>query len=174
MDRGSNMVIHLANINKGTFPTAQTVDFIANTSHQDFAMISTNVSLEWLFVNDYNQRYPDINATNPGDDYNKSIKVTKGHIATTHGDKILGASMFGGSLFSVLMFFIILPFLFPANWKEEEEDGRVYPPTNHYDPNISTPWSAHSGLLNLQMMQPRRDSVPQSKTSLAPTYTSYI
>lgn len=174
LDRGSNMVIHLANVNNGTFPTAQTVDFIANTSHQDYAMISTNASLGWLFINDYDQRYPDINATNPSDSIHH-IKPVKSRISTTYGDKILGASMFGGSLFLVIIFFTILPFLFPPNWKEEEEEGqRLYKLNNLQSNSPGKNTWPNRGLLNLQSLPSKRESIPQSKASLAPTYTTYL
>ncbi|UZJ53889.1 hypothetical protein CBS101457_003209 [Exobasidium rhododendri] len=118
LDRGSQMVLHLAKVNNGTFPAAQTVQFVANTSHQDYAMISANSSLQWLFLNDYNVSYPDIVPSNPGDrDHTKTSRKDKSF--ATHGNLLLASTMLGGSLILVFAFFTILPFLFTANWVED-------------------------------------------------------
>lgn len=119
LDRGSQMVLHLAKVNGGTFPPAQTVDFIANTSHQDYAMISANQSLYWLFQNDYDQHYPNINATNPSD----ILKPRqKGHRQATHGETLLASTLMAGSLLFVIAFFTALPYIFPVNWTSEEDE----------------------------------------------------
>ena len=125
LDRGSQYVLHLANVNGGTFPSAQTVDFIGNTSHQDFAMMSADPSLNWLFVNDYNTSYPDIVASNPGDGV---PKVTPTHAPrpkayATHGNTALASSLLGGSIILVVCFFSTLPLLFRANYSEEEAES---------------------------------------------------
>jgi hypothetical protein len=124
LDRGSNYVLHLADVNNGTFPPSQTVDFIGNTSHQDFAMMSANVSLNWLFVNDYNTRYPDINASNPGDTYRyHPLKPKTSHRSyATHGNVILATSMMSGSLLFLVLFLTLLPFVFIANYIEKDQD----------------------------------------------------
>jgi hypothetical protein len=129
LDRGSQYVLHLADVNGGLFPPSQTVNFIANTSHQDFAMMSANSSLYWLFVNDYNQRYPDINATNPGDGFRyhppKPKKTRRAY--ATHGNIVLATSLLSGSLLFVMIFFASLPFIFLPNYIEaEREDHGVY------------------------------------------------
>jgi hypothetical protein len=122
--------LHLANVNGGPFPASQTVDFIGNTSHQDFAMMSANVSLNWLFVNDYNQRYPDINASNPGDTYRHHAPTANPHQTptehakayATHGNVLLATSLLSGSIFLVILVFTALPILFTPNWSEDEQE----------------------------------------------------
>jgi hypothetical protein len=127
LDRGSNMVLHLAKVNNGTFPPTQTVDFIANTSHQDYAMLSTNTSLHWLFINDYNVRNPDIVAFNPSEAHKNKTKLPKQPKKfATHGNILLASSLLGGSLLFVLTFFIILPFVFTPNWVEEDLQALQY------------------------------------------------
>lgn len=125
MDRGSQYVLHIASVNNNTFPSAQTVDFIGNTSHQDFAMISANETLNWLFVNDYNTSYPLITASNPGD--NTTHKTTATHTATpkayaTRGNVALASALLAGSVALVLAFFSMLPFLFRSNYVDEEHE----------------------------------------------------
>jgi hypothetical protein len=169
LDRGSQMVLHLANINNGVFPSAQTVDFIANTSHQDFAMISTNMSLHWLFINDYDKRYPDVAASNPGDHlHDLKIKIPKPHLQATPFEKVMSASLFGGSLLSLILFFTALPFIFPPNWKDEDEPKPVV--LNSEYPAPATPWGHTTSLLDPRNSMPRTGSIPKPKASLAPDY----
>lgn len=122
LDRGSQYVLHLAKVNGGTFPSSQTVDFIGGTSHQDFAMISANQSLHWLFVNDYGVRYPDIVPHNPGDKTHKSkgpnpSPTPKAY--ATHGNEVLASALLGGSLLFVLAFFSILPLICKPNFDDK-------------------------------------------------------
>lgn len=126
LDRGSQYVLHLAQVNGGSFPAAHTVDFIGNTSHQDYAMISANVTLNWLFVNDYSKRYPDINATNPGDIYHTHTPKSSHRAYATHGNITLATSMLSGSLLVFVLFFSLLPFLFRPNYVEDEDRVLVY------------------------------------------------
>lgn len=121
LDRGSQYVLHLAQVKGGSFPSEHTVDFIRNTSHQDFAMMSANVSLNWLFVYEFNQRYPDINATNPGDVFHTQTPISSHRAYATHGNITLSASMLTGSLLVVVIFFSALPFLFRPNFIEDED-----------------------------------------------------
>ncbi|EPQ30359.1 uncharacterized protein PFL1_01885 [Pseudozyma flocculosa PF-1] len=78
LDRGCHFVLALANTSDSGeyktgpnlgFPTAkQTVDFVANTSHQDYPMLSTNVTLWRLFNDRFDTADAELtNLTNPGD-----------------------------------------------------------------------------------------------------------
>lgn len=126
MDRGSQYVLHLANLTGGTFPSAQTVDFVGNTSHQDFAMISANVSLNWLFVNDYNTRYPDIVPYNPGDKRRATpVPTPKAKAYATHGNTVLATALLSGSILTVVIFFSMLPFLCRENYIDTTVDEKV-------------------------------------------------
>lgn len=125
LDRGSQYVLHLANVNNGNFPSSQTVDFIGNTSHQDFAMISANESIYWLFVNDYNTRYPDITPSNPGDKTPNATHVPKPKSYATHGNEALASGLLGGSLLLIILIFSIAPFLFRANFDEDAFNASV-------------------------------------------------
>jgi hypothetical protein len=124
LDRGSQYVLHVASVNNGTFPASQTVDFIGGTSHQDYAMISANVSLNWLFVNDYNTAYPSINASNPGDK-TKTTATPKPKAYATHGNIALATALLGGSVAVVLIFFSMLPMFFRSNYVEEEHEKKA-------------------------------------------------
>lgn len=119
LDRGSQYILHLASVNNGTFPPSQTVDFIGNTSHQDFAMMSSNQSLYWLFANDYNTRYPDIVPHNPGAKTHNGTHAPKPKSYATRGNTVLASALLGGSLVLIIGFFTALPFVFRPNFDEQ-------------------------------------------------------
>jgi hypothetical protein len=125
LDRGSNYVLHLANISNGVFPSSMTVDFIGNTSHQDYAMISANQSLYWLFVNDYNNKYPDIVPSNPGDKNHTSSTTPKPKSYATHGNEALASALLGGSLLFIFLVFSVLPLLFRSNFDERAFESQM-------------------------------------------------
>ncbi|UZJ52903.1 hypothetical protein CBS101457_002223 [Exobasidium rhododendri] len=122
LDRGSQYVLHLASVNNGVFPAAQTVDFIGNTSHQDFAMISANKTLNWIFVNDYSTSYPAIIASNPGDNVTKATHTAKAKAYATHGNIALASGLLGGSVLLIIAVFSMLPFAFRSNFVDEEHE----------------------------------------------------
>lgn len=124
LDRGSNFVQMLGGM-IGGFPASQTLSFVANASHQDYAMMSANSSLANIFKSGYDTRLPDIIASNPGD--NKTIDTQNPHppprAFATPVHKIISYGLLAGSIGGVLLAFTILPFLFPANtatWEQEE------------------------------------------------------
>ncbi|PWN38074.1 uncharacterized protein FA14DRAFT_109635, partial [Meira miltonrushii] len=116
LDRGSRYVLHVTDANNGTFPPAQTVDFIGNTSHQDFGMISANMSLWWLFANNYNVSNPEIVPHNPGD-HKKNLPnpSPKPKAYATHGNEALASGLLGGSLVLMILIFGLAPFAFRSN-----------------------------------------------------------
>jgi pimeloyl-ACP methyl ester carboxylesterase len=130
LDRGSNFVQMLGAM-PGGFPTAHTVDFIANVSHQDYAMLSTNRSLVHLFKDGYDQRLPDIVPHNPSDkNYTAGPNPNPPQRAfATTSHKMISYALLGGSIGAIVIIFTILPFLFPANsdpWEQErwEQDAK--------------------------------------------------
>ncbi|UZJ51839.1 hypothetical protein CBS101457_001159 [Exobasidium rhododendri] len=127
LDRGSNFVQMLGAM-AGGFPTgSQTLSFVANASHQDYAMMSANSSLQNIFKSGYDIRLPDIVASNPSD---KNVSNTTeanpnppARAFATPAHKIISYSLLGGSFAGIVLAFTLLPFLFPTNvqtWEQEE------------------------------------------------------
>lgn len=126
LDRGSRFVLHVTDVNNGTFPPSQTVDFVGNTSHQDFGMISANLSLYWLFANNYNVRNPDIIPHNPGDKPKHSPNpIPKPKAYATHGNEALASGLLGGSLVLMILIFSLAPFAFRSNFDDHEFQSSV-------------------------------------------------
>lgn len=130
LDRGSNFVQLLGKMANGFPSSTQTVDFVANVSHQDYAMLSNNQTLAHLFKDGYDQRLPDITASNPGD---KAKNTPNAHPPprkfATQSNKLLSYALLGGSVGLIIVVFTLLPFLFPANsdpWEQErwEQDAK--------------------------------------------------
>lgn len=70
LDRGSQFILQFQTLNytNNAFPGNHTLDLMQNVSHQDYPMYSWNSSLQHLFYDDFDIRYPDLtNTTNPGD-----------------------------------------------------------------------------------------------------------
>jgi hypothetical protein len=112
LDRGAQFVQMLGAM-PGGFPTTHTVDFMANTSHQDYAMISADTSIKRIFIDDWDVRFPDItNTTNPSD---KPEVVQKPRVFATRGNVVLATSLLGGSVGACLLAFMVLPFMFPGS-----------------------------------------------------------
>jgi hypothetical protein len=91
-------------------------------------MMSANESLWWLFMNDYNVRYPDIIAHNPGDGkkhHPTHTHAPKPHVYATHGNRTFALSLLLGSIGSVVIFFAALPLLFRPNFSETLFDHHV-------------------------------------------------
>lgn len=130
LDRGSNFVQMLGDMPGGFPAISQTVDFVANVSHQDYAMISTNQTLIRLFKEGYDQRLPDIVASNPGDKTkNTPVASPPPRKFATHSNKLLSYALLGGSVGAIIIIFTLLPFLFPSNsdpWEQErwEQDAK--------------------------------------------------
>lgn len=126
LDRGAQFVMSLGAMDGG-FPATHTVDFIANVSHQDYPMMSANVSLYHLFADNYNTRFPDLQTlSNPsGDDVPKINDGTKAFATPIH--LIISYALLGGSILGVILAFSIMPCLFPVSketsWETEHWEG---------------------------------------------------
>ncbi|PWN43141.1 hypothetical protein IE81DRAFT_289026, partial [Ceraceosorus guamensis] len=121
LDRGSQFVLSLANLTgTKTLPPTHSVSFLGNISHQDYAVYSSNSSLQFLFVNEFGNRYPDIVPYNPGEAMNGTKAVPPKRPYDTHNNRLLAWSLFGGSIAFVVCVFSILPFIFTDNWNEED------------------------------------------------------
>ncbi|KIS65898.1 uncharacterized protein UMAG_05987 [Mycosarcoma maydis] len=116
LDRGSEFVLQYANTStllQGKFPPKHTLDYIANVSHQDYAMYSTNMSIQRLFYDDLMVRYKNLtNTTNPGD-RKKKAKGTKAFATPAHEKVAIG--LLAGSLGLVFLVFTALPIIFTAD-----------------------------------------------------------
>ncbi|PWN89890.1 hypothetical protein FA10DRAFT_231022 [Acaromyces ingoldii] len=125
LDRGSNFIQQFKDL--GGFPSTHTATFVANASHQDYAMLSANASMNFLFVDGASQRNPDITPHNPSDK-NKTTSSgpdpnPKPKAFATPIHKIISYALLGGSVGLISLIFIILPFCFPANsdpWEQEK------------------------------------------------------
>jgi pimeloyl-ACP methyl ester carboxylesterase len=83
LDRGSNFVQSIARISGG-FPAAHTLDLVAQVSHQDYAMLSSNASLIRLFKEGYDSRQPDISVASSSSTSNTgSSQDSRASSATT-------------------------------------------------------------------------------------------
>ncbi|KAN0064748.1 hypothetical protein ACQY0O_001805 [Thecaphora frezii] len=139
LDRGCHFVLALANTSdSGEYQTGpnlgfpfgkQTVDFVANTSHQDYPMLSTNVSLWRLFNDRFDTADADLtNTTNPGDrvphihtpkpPHGESGKPKK---FVTHRSYLFAEILLYGSLGSVTVFYTLLYLLFQPRGRQDEE-----------------------------------------------------
>lgn len=118
LDRGSQFVLQFANTTtllKGQFPPKHTLDYIANVSHQDYAMYSTNMSIQRLFYDDLLVRNPDVaNTTNPGDRKNRTRPKGAKAFATPAHEKV-AIGLLAGSLGLIFIIFTALPIIFTAD-----------------------------------------------------------
>lgn len=127
LDRGCNFIQQLGNL-QGGFPTGvQTANFIANASHQDYAMISANSTLQHLFKDGYDTRQPDIVASNPGDKKKEDEPAVDPNppprAFATPVHKLISYGLLGGTIGATVLIFAILPFLFPNNaqpWEQQQ------------------------------------------------------
>lgn len=119
LDRGSQFAIQLGGIPASNgWPANHTLDYVVGVSHQDYAMMSWNASLQRIFYDDYNQSFPLLkNTTNPGDHLTPKPKAFATPLHT-----IVAAALLGGSVGGVILAFALLPFLFGVNtsWQEQE------------------------------------------------------
>lgn len=120
LDRGSQFALQLSNIPEANgWPANHTLDYMVGVSHQDYAMISANASLQRIFYDDYNTRYPSLtNTTNPGDKLDPGVKAF-----ATRGHTVIAYSLLFSSLAAVVLCFGALPFVFPANTSWQEQEG---------------------------------------------------
>ncbi|CAO1620830.1 unnamed protein product [Parajaminaea phylloscopi] len=114
LDRGSQFALLMSSIPETNgWPANHTLDYIVGVSHQDYAMMSSNASLQRIFYEDFNTRYPDVtNTTNPGDELHPVYKQ-KAFATPLH--KIVAYGLLFGSIGGVALAFSILPFLFSNN-----------------------------------------------------------
>lgn len=124
LDRGSNWVQMMGAMSGGFPMQSQSVAFVANASHQDYAMMSANSSVAFIFKSGYDTRQPDIVASNPGDKVTNDTSNPNPpqRAFATPAHKIISYVLFSGSIGGVVLAFILLPFLFPANapmWEQQ-------------------------------------------------------
>lgn len=114
LDRGSQFAIQISGISEANgWPASHTLDYIVGVSHQDYAMMSSNASLQRIFYDDFNTRHPDLtNTTNPGDQLHP---VYKQKDFATPRHKIAAYGLLFGSIGGIALGFTILPFLFSNN-----------------------------------------------------------
>ncbi len=117
LDRGSQFVLQYANASafylQGKFPPKHTLDYVANVTHQDYAMYTANSSIQRLFYDDLLTRYPNLtNTTNPGDK-KKKPKGQKAFATPAHEKVAIG--LLAGSLGLVFIVFTALPIIFTAD-----------------------------------------------------------
>lgn len=125
LDRGSQFVLALGRL--GGFPPNQSFDVIAGTSHQDYPMIRADKSVQRIFLSDFNTSYPSLsNTTNPGDrpphahhnHTHHDPKKPKQKMFSTPLHRIIATGLLGGSVFFIIAFFTLLPFIFSDNYDE--------------------------------------------------------
>ncbi|PWY99059.1 hypothetical protein BCV70DRAFT_123276 [Testicularia cyperi] len=119
LDRGSQFVLQFGNASAfdlgGKFPSKHSLDYVANVTHQDYAMYSTNATLNRIFFQDLNVRHPELtNVTNPGDKKNSTKKKGEKAFATPAHEKV-AIGLLAGSLGLVFIFFTMLPVIFTAD-----------------------------------------------------------
>lgn len=123
LDRGCNFIQMLGGL-PGGFPTAmQTANFVANSSHQDYAMLSANSTLLHLFKDGYDTRLPNVVASNPGDDDQKPAinPNPPARAFATPVHKKVAYGLLGGSVGLAFIVFSLLPYLFPNNAPDWEQ-----------------------------------------------------
>ncbi|TKY87306.1 hypothetical protein EX895_003983 [Sporisorium graminicola] len=127
LDRASQFVLALGRL--GGFPSTQTFDVIAGTSHQDYPMIRADKSVQRIFLSDFNTSFPLlVNTTNPGD----LLARPHGNSTHPHHDptqpklkmystprhRIIATALLGGTVVFIIIFFSMLPFVFSDNYDE--------------------------------------------------------
>lgn len=144
LDRGAKFVISLGQDFQDGFPATHTADFIANVTHQDYSMYTTNMTLQRLFWDGLHQRNPWLaQVVNPGD---KPLKhhhnQTHHHNSSTDGShrarngthtfatskhKNLARGLLSGPCGLAFLCYLVLPWLFPPNYDPSFEEQP--PPT---------------------------------------------
>ncbi|PWN19134.1 hypothetical protein BCV69DRAFT_45425 [Microstroma glucosiphilum] len=119
LDRGSEFILSVETASSGTWPANHTANYVAGVSHQDYPMMSNNVSMEHIFYRDFDVRYPDLNNVDSSDDDPTEAKA-KSFATPTH--TIIAYCLLLGSIGATMLAFIALPFVFPVNshWQEQE------------------------------------------------------
>jgi pimeloyl-ACP methyl ester carboxylesterase len=137
LDRGSNFILAYENLTLGAnkFPSAHTLDYIADTAHQDYPMYSANISLQRIFNDGFNTRNPDlVNVTDPGDvthTHNASLPTTRPYATPVH-EKVAVALLLG-PLSLLIIVFAILPFIFSENFDDTwEKELKAASAAGHY------------------------------------------
>lgn len=132
LDRGSQFILDFKQnqySNYG-FPANHTVDFLANISHQDYPMFSSTISLQRLFLDDYNTRYPDTApTTNPGDTISGggggSGDGTRAYATPAHEKIAIG--LLAGSIATVMLCYTMVFFTLSPNYDASWEKSMLAP-----------------------------------------------
>ena len=141
LNRGCQLVFAETNASGGTYPSlTHSVDFVANTSHQDYQMLSTNVSLWRLFNDRLDSRDPELtDTTNPGDALAKALrKEQKKKKFSTPTNVKLANSLLYGSLGFIALAYALLPWIFGHSRNDEfqEDWAPIRPPLYQSPPQI--------------------------------------
>jgi len=85
-------------------------------------MFSANVSLQHIFADDYNTRYPDlVDVSNPGDTSKTSGGAGVKAFATPAHER-LAYGLLGGTIIGIVLAFIILPLMFQPDKVPDLDD----------------------------------------------------
>lgn len=97
-------------------------------------MFSANVSLQHIFADDYNTRYPDLtNVTNPGDKVKTKTDSDGIKAFATPAHEKLAYGMLSGSVGAIVLAFAILPLLFPASDMRDLDQWSSHSQSPSYD-----------------------------------------
>jgi hypothetical protein len=130
LDRGAQFVLDFQqNQYSGYgFPANHTVDFIANISHQDYPMYSSNISLQRLFYDDYNTRYPDTAPTdNPGDSTSSGGTGDGQRAYATPAHEKIAIALLAGSIATVVLCYTMMFFTLSTNYAASWEKSMSAP-----------------------------------------------
>jgi hypothetical protein len=123
LDRGCQFIMAYGD----AFPAKHTANFVANASHQDYAMLSANSTLQHLFADGYSTRNPNVtDLENPGDKVKNDtgpVKNPPPRAFATPVHKIISYALLGGSVAGVILAFLLLPCIFPANTAVLEQEA---------------------------------------------------
>lgn len=151
LDRGSNYVAAFQQLPQSgnKFPAMHTADFIANVSHQPFAMYSSNISLQRIFFEGFNTRNADLtDISNPGD----GLRAGQ-HLFRTKKGMILSYSFIFGALFIIIAFYVALYNLTQANYDGAWEKAAP----------VKRDWDEDIMIFTAAMLQRRKERPPKKE-----------
>lgn len=102
-------------------------------------MYSTNMSLQRIFNDDFNVRYPDItNTTSPGDSTHNSSEPTARPYATPIHEKV-AVGLLIGTLVLLILIFTIVPYIFRENFDDTwEREMKLSTPNYQREGTVSS------------------------------------
>lgn len=98
------------------------------------------MSLQRIFNDDFNVRYPDItNITEPGDSTNKNTTIATARPYATPVHEKVAVGLLIGPLFVLILIFTILPFTFRENFDDTwEKEMKLSTPTYQREGTVSS------------------------------------